>query len=148
MKNKNGLITGLVVGFGVLLFLGLSFVLNSEADKKEEQQSVANWKIAVESGKPVVTVLGSSSCPHCQSYKPIINALAKEKGFELFFYEVDKLSEEDYDTVNNTFELIDHEGYVPYTYVVIDNKFVDGETGLMEKETLTQYLINTGVLEN
>ena len=83
-QNKSNLLTGTIIGFGVWLFVALSFLIsvNGPGQAKEKEYSVADWIVETKKSEPVVTVIGMTSCGHCQAYKPVIERLAEEEGFK------------------------------------------------------------------
>ena len=149
MKNKQNIITALAIGFGTLLFLLISFSLNTEAQKKITNQDIVKWQEATSSGEFVVTVLASTGCGHCQNYKPVITKLAEKYGFNLFFYELEELKDEEIQILKETYTLENNQGYVPYTFVVNGNKFIADNTGALEEDAAKDFLTKAGyVFEN
>ena len=132
----------------VWLFFGMSFLVHTNSNKEPEVNEVTNWKEAFDNGETLVTVIASSTCPHCQNLKPIIEASSKKHGYKLYFFEADKLAEEDYTTVSTAVELKEYEGYVPYTFVISNKKYVKSHTGEMTDSELTKFLKEAKVIKN
>ena len=134
----------------ILLFFGMSFLVHTNSDKKEgvNDMTVEEWKKDFDVGETLVTVIASSTCPHCQNLKPIITASSKKYGYKLYFFEADKLTEEENDIISTSVELEDYEGYVPYTYVIKEQKFVSSHTGEMPDSELTKFLKEAKVIKN
>lgn len=152
MKNKSNVIIFSVIGAIVLAFIAISFFKETpEIEKVDESEAyweeIESWYDDVNNKKTVVTVIGSSTCPHCQEYKPIITSLAEEKNFIFYFFESDKLNNEQYNILTNTYELENYEGYVPYTFVIKDNKFVKDTTGFESKDATVKFLKETKVIK-
>ncbi len=139
--------TGALVSALLWLFFGLSFLIHTNGEKKENPVSVSKWLEAYENGEDLVTVLASSTCQHCQKLKPIITASSEKYGYKLYFFEADTLSEDDYNTLTTTIELEDYEGYVPYTFIISNKKFIGSHTGEMEDDALTDFLKETKILK-
>ena len=144
------------------LFLGLSFIPNNsdnsgaiptinnmlkDVDISLAGKEVSSWYKDVSSGDAVVTVIASSTCPHCKNLKPVITASSKKHNYKLYFFEADTLSDDDYLIISNSIDLEGYEGYVPYTFVIKDRDFKGSHTGEMEDEDLVDFLIETEVLE-
>lgn len=155
--------TGTLISTVFWLFLGLSLLPNSneklkglntdvknvlkEIDVSASGKEVSSWYKDVSSGEAVVTVIASSTCPHCQNLKPIITASSKKYKYKLYFFEADKLKDEDYLIISNSINLDGYEGYVPYTFVVKDKEFKGSNTGEMADSVLKDFLIQTEVIE-
>ena len=143
-KNKKLLIIS-VIGFTLLFVL---FIFLIKGTYSMEEQTVDNWYNKSSSGETVVTIIGSSTCSHCQEYKPVITTLAKKYQFKLFFFEADKLNEDDSDKLYNTYDLESFDGRVPYTFIIKDNKFVISKTGFANREDTIEFLKENGVIKN
>lgn len=134
-SNKKGWLIAIVC---VAAFFILSIVLPSNGSK-EESKTVKDWAEDVKT-KTVVTVIGSTTCPHCQDYKPVIKKLAKENDFLLYFFEMEELSEDEKNVVLGTFELNNFEGGVPFTFIVKDGKVVSDTTGYSTEDSVIKFL--------
>ncbi len=139
--------TGALVSALIWLFFGLSFLIHTNGEQKKGPVTVAEWLESYENGEDLVTVVASSTCPHCQNLKPVITESSEKYGYKLFFFEADTLGEEDYNTLTTTIELEGYEGYVPFTFVVSNKKFMGSHTGEMEDEDLTEFLKETKILK-
>lgn len=154
--------TGTIISTVFWIFFGLSFIpgkdslknvstnvsnILKEVDTSNSGKEVSAWYKDVSSGDAVVTVIASSTCPHCQNLKPVITASSKKNKYKLYFFEADTLSDNDYLIISNSIELDGYEGYVPYTFVIKEKEFKGSHTGEMEDKDLTEFLIQTEVLE-
>lgn len=154
--------TGTLISIIFLIFLGVSLLPNKENNSNDDNsknilkemdvskagKEVSEWYKDASSGEAVVTVIASSTCPHCQNLKPIITASSKKNKFKLYFFEADKLKDEDYQIISNAIELDGYEGYVPYTFVIKNKEFKGSNTGEMTDSVLKDFLIQTEVLED
>lgn len=145
----------------VWLFVGMSFILTDNGDKNVQNEStelktvdvklasdtIKNWYNDLNSGAGVVTVIASSTCPHCKNYKPIITEVCEKEKIKLYFFESDELSEDDYTILTNSINLKNYEGYVPYTFIVKDRNFVSDHTGEQDETATREMLTNAGLLE-
>ena len=141
-ETKTNLLTGTIIGTAIWVFVGLSFMINvsNPAQKQNREYSISDWLVDIEKSEPVVTILGLTTCSHCQLYKPTIEKLADKYQFKLYFFEIDELSDEDRDIVINTFELQTYEGSVPFTYIVKDKKILAEDTGFNDRDYTYQFL--------
>lgn len=149
-KNQGTII---VVGIVILL---LSFTLLNKENKQDPtteidwstvSEEVQNWYLATQEDQYVVTVIASSTCPHCSAYHPVITEVSNEEEIKLFFFEVDTLSQDDQNALHNAYVLENNEGYVPYTFITNNGAFVTDHTGGMEKEDLVNYFKENHVIE-
>lgn len=145
----------------VWLFVGMSFILTDNGDNNNKDKStelktvdvklasdtIKNWYNDLNSGVGVVTVIASSTCPHCKNYKPIITEVCEKENIKLYFFESDELSEDDYTILTNSINLKNYEGYVPYTFIVKDRNFVLDHTGEQDETATRDMLKETGLLE-
>lgn len=151
-KNKK-LFTILGVVIAIMIFLGLSFLIDPSGKENENTNSngttanIESWYNKSTNGDEIVTVIASSQCPHCQEYKPVIEKLASDKGFELYFFEADYLEEVDYTMLTGTFELSNFSGAVPYTFIVKDGKFVADTVGYLDEDTTINFLKENNIIE-
>ena len=142
-KNKMPIIIAIIVVI-FALFIVLIKVNNSN---DIEGKTVAEWAEDVKKEK-VVTVIGLTTCAHCQEYKPQIISLAKRRGFNLYFFEVDTLSEEDQKTLTTTYDLADYTDRVPFTFIIDKGEYVTGRTGFSNINDMTEYLQEYNVIKN
>lgn len=138
------------IGLGIWIFAIVSFYIPNNYEPKkqavEANNNIDEWIMDTQNGETVVTVLGSSTCPHCQEYKPVITQLSENLGFKLYFFEMDTLSEEETGALTTTYELKNYEGLVPYTYIVKENKFVSDTTGYQDEETTIKFLQDNKII--
>ncbi len=145
-----------LVAICIWLFVGMSFILGDKGQSDDENtntgdiskatETIQNWYNEVTSGEGVVTVIASSTCPHCQNYKPIITEICEKENIKLYFFESDELEENDYNIVTNTIKLENYEGYVPYTFIVKDGKLVTDYTGEQDESSTRDMLKEAGLL--
>ena len=95
-----------------------------------------------------IILLASPTCYHCQEYKPIINKLANSNDFNLYFFEIDKLSSEDSKTLTTTFDISDFDGSVPYTFIINNNEVVGSKTGYSTRDAVVNFLTEYEIIEN
>ena len=147
--NKKLKIT-LIVIISVLAFYGLSYVISlklpEEPKKEEKVLSVTDWYNDTLTDEYIVTVVGSSTCPHCNEYQPVIEEIADEYGFKLYFFKTDKLSEEDYNKLVNAYQFTNE--YIPYTVIIKNGKVIAGVEGFESKDSTIKYLKEHKVIEN
>lgn len=142
--NKNWktiLLVVLVASFALLV------MFNEDKGVKESSEQVVAWSTDTSQEEPVVTVLASSTCGYCAQYEPVIEALAEENDFKLYWFELDQLNDTDTQTLISTYELEEFDGSVPYTFITEDNQFVTHTIGAMDKANTELLLKNNGVIK-
>lgn len=148
-ENRTNLLTGTIIGTGIWVFIALSFLIsvNGTGPSQEKEYSVADWIVETKKSEPVVTVIGMTSCGHCQAYKPVIERLAEEEGFKLYFFETDALSQEDSEIVETEYEFETFENLVPFTFIVKEGKVIAENTGFGGETEIVKFLLNNGVIK-
>ena len=148
-ENRTNLLTGTIIGTGIWVFIALSFLIsvNGTGPSQEKEYSVADWIVETKKSEPVVTVIGMTSCGHCQAYKPVIERLAEEEGFKLYFFETDALSQEDSEIVETECEFETFENLVPFTFIVKEGKVIAENTGFGGEAEIVKFLLNNGVIK-
>ena len=147
--TKSNLFTGTIIGFGLWLFVGLSFLIKVNEPPKVEpkEYKVSQWLVDTQEDEFVVTVIGMSTCGHCQKYKPVIESLAQEFGFNLYFFESDSLEKNDVYTLEETYELKEYEHRVPFTFIVKNEEVIAETTGFDSKEETIKFLTQYEVIK-
>ena len=152
-----------LVALCIWAFVGISFILSDSGENNNQNSggtelkkvdvslasdTIKNWYNDLNSGAGVVTVIASSTCPHCQNYKPIITEICEKEKIKLYFFESDQLSQDDYTILTNSINLQKYEGYVPYTFIVKDRNFVLDHTGEQDESGTRNMLTKAGLLAN
>lgn len=144
--------TGALVAACIYAFLGLSLLIDTNgAEKKDEvnyqiyNADINEWVEATKADEPVITVIGLTYCQYCKQYNPVINEIAKEKGYKLYWFDADDYDEESFNTLTSTYEL-SYEGSSPYT-LVTKNGEVIGEhvEGYMNNSDTEAFLSDLGL---
>lgn len=147
-ETKSNLLTSTIIGFGIWLFVALSFLIsvNGPAKVEPKEYSVGEWLVETKKEEPVVTVIGLTTCGHCQSYKPVIEKMAEEYGFKLFFFETDELDSSDATLIETEYELKEFEDLVPFTYIVKKGEVIAENTGYPGEAAIKEFLRTAGVI--
>ena len=145
-KVASSLLTSSIIGFCIYAFTLLAIF--NKTDDTIGEGTINEWYQDVTSGKEVVTIIGSSGCPHCQEYKPVIKKIAGKYKFNLYFFEIDNLNEEEYETLFNTYELSDFTEQIPFTFIVRENKYINGTTGYASQDKTIEYLKSMEIIKN
>ena len=104
-----------------------------------------NWKNDINSGKEVVTVIASSVCPHCKEYKPVITDIANKYNINLYFFEADELTSNDYDILTDIdSDKFSFAGSVPFTFIVKNNEYIDDKVGYIDEAGVIGFLNRNG----
>lgn len=144
-QKKSSILKGIVVGI-CIYSIGLLYFSTHSTDYFN--RDLNRWQKDVRAGNTVVTVIGASYCEHCQEYKPVIKKLANKNNIDLYFYEIDTLSESDQETLTTTFNLPTYEGRVPYTFIMNNGQFVDSYEGFQSEAEIAAFLLQHGIIKN
>ena len=142
--KKKSVLRGTILGVCVYAVIMLYIATHSTDYLNRDLE---RWQRDVRAGNTVVTVIGASYCEHCQEYKPVITALANKHHIDLYFYEIDTLSEEDSNTLTSSFETT-FEGRVPYTFIMSDGLFIDSYEGYQSQAEISAFLLQYGIIKN
>lgn len=143
-KLKSSAVKGSVLGLSIYAIV---FLYIATHGPNYFNRSIDEWYEDVNSGSLVVTVFGASYCEHCQAYKPVIQKLARKNNINLYFYEMDTLSKEDNERLNNSFNVGEYDGY-PYTFIMKDKEYVDGTIGYLFESEVVQFLNQHNLIKN
>ena len=143
-RNMKGLLIAII---GIIVFFGISLILPTGGEKKTViKNDVTKWSTDVREGT-VVTVLASTTCSHCQEYKPVITRLAKENDFNLYFFELEELSQDEQNVVTTTFDLENFDGGVPFTFIVKNGKVVSDTIGFATEDDTVKFLKTNEIIK-
>lgn len=140
--SKYGVVVGIVLLLG--LFVGLSFLIK-EDPVKELSTDIQSWLTDTASDEYVVTVIAQTTCRHCINFKPVMTKAYNKYDFKLYWFEADELTNNDYNTLKNTYELDGYEG-TPYTFITKNGEFVDKISGDRSYDDLIEFLENNQVI--
>jgi len=151
IKNNKGLL----IGLGVVLLLVLFTILQEtnkstevEIDESALSAEMSTWLNDTRSDEYVVTVIGMTTCPHCQNYKPVIEEVSKNENIKLYFFEADTITNEaDNKALENAYELENYEGSVPYTFITKNGEFIADNVGGMDKDATLNFLRENNVIK-
>lgn len=107
----------------------------------------SEYAALLESETPRIIVLAQSTCPACIQTKPILEAIASEKKIEINYFDVDKMSSEDYKKMSETLPLFKEEWYTPTTIVVSKKAMLDKVVGAAEKTAYIDFFTKNGIIK-
>lgn len=102
----------------------------------------SKWLNDVKSKNVVINVIASSTCPHCHNYNPVIESVASNNKIKLYFIEVDKLDNDEYNSYLNSIDIPNFQGYVPYTFITYDGKVVSENVGELNEEDTNKLILD------
>lgn len=119
---------------------------SEEVDETEENSSYINinanydeWYSKTKEDKYIITVIGSSQCNFCKSFKPIIEKVSSENKIELYFYYVDIIDQEESEKLKTTYNS-NYNGVVPHMFITKSGNIVTNYTGEMTEKELLDFL--------
>lgn len=111
-------------------------------------EEINNWYYDVTSKNQVVTVIGLSYCSHCINYKPVLEKLATDNNFKMYWFDIDKMNEDDANVLTYTYNLSGYTGASPYTFVINNNKLVKDNLGFENEEKTVTFLKEAKVIKD
>lgn len=119
--------------------------------------SYSEYKEKIKSSEYTIVLLASPTCSHCQDYKPFVNGVADEYGFEVSYLNVNSkdLTNKEYielhDNVKATKDQFDQYGNpvipTPTTIILKDGREVASILGDIGYNGLKDFLSKNGVIE-
>ena len=134
----------IIIAIIVILFVLLAIL--TKDNKTEKVNEVDRWLEDTKNGY-VVSVYAQTTCGHCKNFKPVMEEVQEENGFNLYWFELDTLKEADLNKVLNTYEMTGYKG-TPYTLITNNGEVVSYKSGETTKEALVEILTDAGVINN
>lgn len=78
---------------------------------------VDSWINDIDSNSRIVTIIGLTTCPHCQSYKPVAEKLSQEYGFKLYFLERDTMYYNEFERIKEKLGVSEELNAYPTTFI-------------------------------
>lgn len=132
------------------MFVGLSFLLETDSVKNETNSSgpsVSEWVNDSLEEKFTIAVIAQTTCSFCEMYKPVVESVEnKYEDLNVYWFHTDQLSNADYSTLSGTYDISDTFKGTPYTMLTYHGVLVDHISGYVDEETLIQFLVDNGVI--
>lgn len=132
-----------------VLFLSLTFMISKNTINPNKIEipkiSVDEWISETRKDQYIVTVIGSSTCPHCQEYKPIIAKESVKHKFKMYFFEGDTLNSDENSKLISSYEGMEHE-YIPFTVITKKGKIIYTIEGSLNEKEIEKMLKENGVI--
>ena len=132
------------------MFVGLSFLLETDSVKNETNSSgpsVSEWVNDSLEEKFTIAVIAQTTCSFCEMYKPVVESVEnKYEDLNVYWFHTDELSNADYSTLSGTYDISDTFKGTPYTMLTYHGVLVDHISGYVDEETLIQFLVDNGVI--
>lgn len=114
------------------------------------ERSVSEWYMDSISGKDVVTVLCDNKSSYCSDYKSKMDDLASRREFNYYYFNLDLLTESEKNRLTKTYNLPYYESsdhFVPYLFVIRDNKFTFQLPGLQTIEYIENFFVEHEIIK-
>ena len=105
---------------------------------------VEAWEKDVNGSAKVVTIIGLTTCPHCQSYKPVVTKLSQEYGFKLYFFERDA---EEFDKIAEKLGIEGEFNYYPTTFITESGNLVISQPGYPGELIIADFYRQYGLIK-
>ena len=114
--------------------------ITEEVKKNTEiPEEAKNWMIDNKS-KKVLTILCIKTSNRCLKLKEDIKDL--DKTIKVYYIELDDLEEDVKNIYKTTYDLDDYTGYLPYVYLVDNNKLINKNTNVKSIDDLKEMITN------
>ena len=144
MKQKNGLFIFLIILFILIIgFLLINNILNQSKELKKISYKEVLEK--VNNKDDFTLVITSSSCSHCQSYKPKLEEITKKHNIDIYYIEIDKEKKRE-----EFLEKFNLDGATPVTLFIKKGKetsILNRLEGDLEKEKVEERLKEMGFIK-
>jgi predicted bacteriocin transport accessory protein len=98
-----------------------------------------------------ILVIGRSGCSYCSKYKPVINEVAKEEGLKIYYLDIIKLTEDEWNTLFEKdladFVKANQNWGTPSTIILEDQKVVDSFVGYTDKAATIKFYKKNGLIK-
>ncbi len=102
----------------------------------------------IQAGGFQVIYIGHSSCGFCRKYVPVLQEAQKAFGYQTIYIDTDKLTSADSEKWMALDTYVEESfGYTPLTILTKDGKYVDGQLGYTDYNTLKALLEKNGLQE-
>jgi len=142
------IIVGLLVVFLiVMLTVGTGSKSNKESTEGQVTSMAASEWIEQSKGDDVmVTVFAQTTCSYCEQYKPIVTEVIGEEKVDIYWFDLDTLGEDDYNSLVEAYSDLSGQG-TPYTLITQSGKKIGEISGYVEKESLVSKLQEVGAIK-
>ena len=118
--------------------------ITKEVEKNTEvSEDVKKWLVDNRS-KKVLNILCISTSKRCTEIKEDVKNY--ENKIKVHYIELDKIEEADAESYKTTYELKDYTGYLPYIYLVDNNKLIDYERDIRKLEDIKSFLVKNKIV--
>ena len=146
--DKYKVIVIVIVLLGV--FVGLSFLLETDGTSNETNSSglsVSDWVNDSLAEEYTLAVIAQTKCGYCEMYKPVVESVqSKYEDLNIYWFHTDELSNSDYSTLSGTYDISDTFSGTPYTMLTYHGVLIDHISGYVDEETLIQFLVDNGAI--
>lgn len=117
MNSKKN--TFIMIGALILLVLIITFLLIYKQNVGLQKVNYDKVKKMMGDKESFVLCISRTTCPHCDTFKPKLNEVAKKSGINIYYIDIDKESENNQEKFG---ELISFNGETPVTIFVKEGK--------------------------
>lgn len=94
-----------------------------------------------------VVVIGKTGCSFCSKYQPVMNKIVEEYDVKMYYVDIAKLTNDDYNTLISTTTYFDeNEWGTPLTLVFKNGEYYNAFSGYAEKSTIVNFLESVGAI--
>ena len=90
---------------------------------------------------------GRETCSHCIDFLPSLQRSVREYYYELYYLDIDTVSNNDINTVKNMSNKLQEFGSTPIVYAIRNGEVVDNQLGYTTYANYEQFLTTNGVIK-
>ena len=152
MKKSDLILVGVVIAIVVLAMFSskgtkaldeVEYPLTLAGEVGLHQITYNEYKTMVDNGDAFIVVIERDGCSYCTMYMPIVEEVAKEKKFPLYFIDIADLSSEEMnklETTNDYLRKNSSKWGTPTTLFMLGDRVLDSIGGYVEKDTVLALL--------
>lgn len=126
----------------IILFIASLMLTPKSVNYIIDDATVSEWLAAAKGEDYTILTLAQTTCSHCQNFLPVAKKFAEKYDIDFYWFDVDQLGQDDYETLTEQFE--NFQG-TPYTVVLKDGKIKGEISGEVDLSTLVEDVETAGV---
>lgn len=119
-----------------------------EEENKKAEESISNltvinvskMKELFSSNDTKIIFVGSLTCPHCTSIKPVINSVVKDLNVTVYYLELSTMTDEENKEYYSINEFLKNNNSIPLVMAVKNNEVIDSFVGEKDSKDVEKFL--------
>lgn len=119
-----------------------------EEENKKAEESISNltvinvskMKELFSSNDTKIIFVGSLTCPHCTTIKPVINSVVKDLNVTVYYLELSTMTDEENNEYYSINEFLKNNNSIPLVMAVKNNEVIDSFVGEKDSKDVEEFL--------